>query len=229
MGALYWQLNDIWQAPSWSSIEFGGKWKMLHYFAQSFFAAVLPVGFEDDDALIVYAVSDLSRDLKLRAVVTVHSWSDLDPVCALKSDLLLVPGGSAVAIFEQPVATLLAGCEHCTRLTCLLTFHLEDEGGNQQGPTNHHFLSSPKDAEGLQRPNITVKVQQDESGFTVTLHSSSVAPFVWLDVGNIPGRFSSNGFLMVSANRTVGFKAWSPTNVTELSASLTVTSLRDVY
>lgn len=29
MGALYWQLNDIWQAPSWASLEYGGKWKML--------------------------------------------------------------------------------------------------------------------------------------------------------------------------------------------------------
>lgn len=49
--------------------EFGGKWKMLHYFAQNFFAAVLPVGFEDDDTFFVYAVSDLSDSLKLRAVV----------------------------------------------------------------------------------------------------------------------------------------------------------------
>lgn len=88
--------------------------------------------------------------------VTVYSWADLDPVCTLKSDQLLVPAGSAVAVFKQPVTTLLAGCGRCTRLTCLLTFHLEDSGG-QQGPTNHHFLCSPKDAQGLQKPNITVR------------------------------------------------------------------------
>ncbi|XP_047466185.1 beta-mannosidase [Mugil cephalus] len=229
MGALYWQLNDIWQAPSWSSIEFGGKWKMLHYFAQSFFADVLPVGFEDRDTFFIYAVSDLIRDLKLRAVVTIYSWADPDPVCTHTSDQLLVPGGAAVAILKQPVATMLAGCGRCTRLTCLLTFHLEDQRGRQQGPTNHHFLCSPKDAQGLQRPNITAKVQEDQDDFTVTLHSASVAPFVWLDVGNVPGRFSSNGFLMVSRNQTVSFYAWRPTSVAELSASLTVTSLMDVY
>ncbi|XP_076002860.1 beta-mannosidase [Genypterus blacodes] len=228
MGALYWQLNDIWQGPSWSSIEFGGKWKMLHYFAQDFFADVLPVSFEDDGALFIYAVSDLSHSLNVRAVVSVYLWSKLDPVCTLMSELLLVPGGGAVPMFKQTVVSLLAGCEPCTRLTCLLTFHLEDDSG-QQGPTNHHFLCSPKDARGLTRPNITAEVQEGQLGFTVTLHSASVAPFVWLDMGDVPGRFSSNGFLMVSRNRTVTFTAWRPVSATELSRSLTVTSLTDVY
>lgn len=71
--------------------------------------------------------------------------------------MLLVPGASAVAVFKQPVASLLAGCGNCTRLTCLLTFQLEDDS-SQQGPTNHHFLCSPKDAQGLRRPNITVSI-----------------------------------------------------------------------
>ncbi|XP_033967913.1 beta-mannosidase [Pseudochaenichthys georgianus] len=228
MGALYWQLNDVWQAPSWSSIEFGGKWKMLHYFAQSFFSALLPVSFEDEGMLFIYAVSDLSHDLKLSAVVSVYDWSALDPVCSRRSDSLLIPGGSAAAIFKQRVDPLLGGCGRCSRLTCLLAFHLEDSSG-QRGPTNHHFLSSPKDAQGLQRPNITASVQADKSLLTVTLHSSAVAPFVWLDVGNIPGRFSSNGFLMLSANTTVSFNAWRPTSAAELSKALTITSLADVY
>lgn len=47
---------------------------MLHYFAQNFFAAVLPVGFEDDDVLHIYAVSDLGGDTTLWAVV---GWSYL--------------------------------------------------------------------------------------------------------------------------------------------------------
>lgn len=95
--------------------------------------------------------------------MTVYSWADLDPVCTLKSNPHLVPAGSAVAIFQQPVAALLAGCGRCTRLSCVVTFHVED-GSGQQGPTNHHFLSSPKDAQGLQRPNLTVSpAKQDAS------------------------------------------------------------------
>ncbi|XP_024858880.1 beta-mannosidase isoform X2 [Kryptolebias marmoratus] len=161
--------------------------------------------------------------------VNVYSWSDLDSICTLTSDQLLVSGGSAAAIFKQPVTSLLAGCGGCTRLTCLLSFHLENNHGIQQGPTNHHFLCSPKDAQGLQRPNITAKVQEDKSGFMVILHSDSVAPFVWLDVGHIQGRFSVNGFLIVSRNKTVHFDAWQPTSVAELSRSLSVTTLMDVY
>lgn len=42
---------------------------MLHYFARNFFAAVLPVAFEDEDVLHIYAVSDLSGDTTLWAVV----------------------------------------------------------------------------------------------------------------------------------------------------------------
>ncbi len=41
MGALYWQLNDCWPVASWSSLEFGGRWKALHYEAKRFFAPAL--------------------------------------------------------------------------------------------------------------------------------------------------------------------------------------------
>jgi beta-mannosidase len=41
MGAIYWQLNDCWPVASWSSIEFTGRWKALHYAARRFNAPAL--------------------------------------------------------------------------------------------------------------------------------------------------------------------------------------------
>lgn len=41
MGAVVWQLNDCWPVASWSSIDYFGRWKALHYFEKRFFAPVL--------------------------------------------------------------------------------------------------------------------------------------------------------------------------------------------
>ena len=43
MGLMYWQFNDIWQAPTWSSIEYGLKWKMAHYYVRHMYAPVYPI------------------------------------------------------------------------------------------------------------------------------------------------------------------------------------------
>ena len=41
MGAVYWLLNDCWPVISWSSIDYTGRWKALHYYAKRFFAPVM--------------------------------------------------------------------------------------------------------------------------------------------------------------------------------------------
>ncbi|MDR1655469.1 MAG: glycoside hydrolase family 2 protein [Treponema sp.] len=41
MGAIYWQLNDIWPVTSWASVDYYFRWKALHYYARRFFQPLM--------------------------------------------------------------------------------------------------------------------------------------------------------------------------------------------
>ena len=49
MGAIYWQLNDCWPVASWSSVDYFGRWKALHYAAKRFFAPVMISACEEGE------------------------------------------------------------------------------------------------------------------------------------------------------------------------------------
>lgn len=52
MGAIYWQLNDCWPVASWSSIEYTGRWKALHYAARRFNAPALVSAHVPGDEIV---------------------------------------------------------------------------------------------------------------------------------------------------------------------------------
>ena len=58
MGSIIWQLNDVWPVASWSSIEYCGKWKLLHYAAKDFFAPINVALFKKDNKIFVFAHND---------------------------------------------------------------------------------------------------------------------------------------------------------------------------
>lgn len=47
MGALIWQLNDVWVAPTWSAIDFYGNFKMIYYWAKEFLASKSVIALYD--------------------------------------------------------------------------------------------------------------------------------------------------------------------------------------
>ena len=58
-GALYWQLNDAWQAPSWATTEYGGHWKLAHYALARLFAPLGLALVKDPDGVVqAHAVVD---------------------------------------------------------------------------------------------------------------------------------------------------------------------------
>uniref|UniRef100_A0A1I8IDR0 beta-mannosidase n=1 Tax=Macrostomum lignano TaxID=282301 RepID=A0A1I8IDR0_9PLAT len=55
-GVMYWQLNDVWSAPTWSSIEVTGAWKATHYYAARYYAnRRLAIALADSEQRIVEA------------------------------------------------------------------------------------------------------------------------------------------------------------------------------
>lgn len=71
LGCLYWQLEDIWTAPSWAGIEYEGRWKVLHNVVGDLYQEVI-VGVVWDlmtGGLEVWVVSDLWSEVK--GVVTL--------------------------------------------------------------------------------------------------------------------------------------------------------------
>ncbi|KAI6241675.1 Mannanase [Aphelenchoides fujianensis] len=65
MCALYWQLNDVWAAPTWSSIDFDHRWKAAHYHARHMFAPVLVSLFLDNTRTVqLYVVSDRTETIR---------------------------------------------------------------------------------------------------------------------------------------------------------------------
>jgi beta-mannosidase len=61
-GTLYWQLNDCWPVASWSSLDYFGRWKALHYAARRFYAPVL-LSIEDaPPCQSIFLSSDLTEE-----------------------------------------------------------------------------------------------------------------------------------------------------------------------
>ncbi len=63
-GTLYWQMNDCWPAPSWSSIDYFGNWKALQYAVKKDYEDIAIVakynGLEEKE---YYIVSDSPEEL----------------------------------------------------------------------------------------------------------------------------------------------------------------------
>ena len=75
MGTLYWQLNDLWPVCSWSSLEYGGKWKLLHYMAKRFYAPTILSAFQTrDDMVEVWVTNDRAEAVVADATLRVFDF-----------------------------------------------------------------------------------------------------------------------------------------------------------
>ena len=70
--------NDIWQAQTWSSVEWTGQWKILHYYMRRVYAPILVSAYQEDDRLLVYVVLDvIDHEISYTLDVSAISWADV--------------------------------------------------------------------------------------------------------------------------------------------------------
>ncbi|MFM7078467.1 MAG: glycoside hydrolase family 2 protein [Bacteroidota bacterium] len=54
MGTLYWQLNDVWDGASWSTLESDGKWKAAHYDLNRLYGNQILMVDQSNDTVVVF-------------------------------------------------------------------------------------------------------------------------------------------------------------------------------
>lgn len=93
-GMLYWQLNDCWPVSSWSSIEYGGRWKQLHYHAKRFFQPLTLIFREDSDSLKLFLVNDKNQTEQIVFSVFWFDWDGNTIFSWEKNEALAEPDSS---------------------------------------------------------------------------------------------------------------------------------------
>ena len=73
MGAVVWQLNDCWPVASWSSIDYCGRLKALHYGEKRFFAPILVSCMEEGEMTCTSQLNWLPREIKMEATFNVSN------------------------------------------------------------------------------------------------------------------------------------------------------------
>lgn len=66
MGSIYWQLNDCYPAPTWSSVDYLGNRKIMHYRMKQVMQAVTVLHEEDKNGFNLHFVSDVSKSNSIK-------------------------------------------------------------------------------------------------------------------------------------------------------------------
>ncbi len=216
MGALYWQLNDMWPAPSWASLDWKGNWKALHYMAKRF-----------NTPLMVSGVPDLENH-----TVDIHVTNDLKTEQAASVEYIITDAQGNTLEHNTIAVTVPAGTTACVETINVHEWVVQRSARDVlvwlQLTSNEELISEdlvlfsrPKHLT-LKQPQITTTVSPTADGqYDVTLTTDSAAFYVWLELEG--ARFSDNFVhLRPAASKTIRVLAKDMTD-------LKVQSLVDTY
>lgn len=180
MGTLIWQLNDTWPVCSWSSLNHGGSWKLLHHMARHFFAPVMATIVPEEGRFTIKAVNDLNSATDL-----------LIDLYALKPDGSMRTLGSASATVPTDRAIVCSQVEEqALSAEEMLLIRWQDSSG-RAGSDIH--VPRPFKAYDLKPSGLSLSARKDGRQTKLTLTSKAAAFFVAVEA-DVPGRFSDNGF-----------------------------------
>jgi beta-mannosidase len=225
MGTLYWQLNDLWPVCSWSSLEYGGKWKLLHYMARRFYAPLLGSCFQTDsptgDRLQVWVTSDLTRDVETTVRLRVFGF---DGVERTRREWQVAAGaGNAVQLDDLVVEDLAP-----RRSEVFAVLDLEAEG---QALRNEHVFGPWKHCD---LPTVRIETRVDalsDGRLAVDVTTDVPVFYLSLSVDGWRGEFDDNAILLLpgeSRRLTFTAKGQAPT-ADQLRGALRVEHLRGTY
>lgn len=216
LGSLYWQLEDIWQAPTWAGIEYDGRWKVLHYTAKDIYNPVIiaPLNNITTGELSIYAISDLWSNVSGTASFSWLSWNGSPiPSTSIPSKAVSFNVG---AINSTLVHTLKTSELNMNTSDSVLVMNITATGTlpNAASPTTfthaNLFTPTPLAYAGLVDPGLHLSHDSSTSSFTVTA-TKGVSVWTWLDYPTgVVVRLDSNGFyLRKGESMSVGYQVAS--------------------
>jgi beta-mannosidase len=192
MGSLYWQLNDCWPVVSWSSIDFMGNWKALHYKAKKSFEDVLISSTIAEDTLSIHVVSD---KLTTKKGLVEYQFLDFEGnVQANVKDSVTIEANSAKEIFSTGIDQYQPDAVSTVVKVTVTTDNPE------YNSTSLHYMVKPKELK-LPKENISTKVTKIDGEFRIEVSAQTLQKDVFLYT-NAKGHFSDN-FFDVLPNQTV--------------------------
>ena len=208
MGTLFWQINDNWPVASWSSIEYGGKWKPLQYLAKRFFEPV-HVTLSPDG--MVKVVNDTDKRVEGKVVAVFHGFDGKNEEVVVGNDKAKQVGIAVGANYAAAVGKITPRDDAVLELRF---------GDSVNFPVRADYKGE------LPKANVKAEV----NGFSVTLTTDKPAFWVWMNVKGIRGEFDDNAVTLVPGwPRTFTFKPKDPVTPAAFKDAFSVTHLTELY
>ncbi|WP_299296473.1 glycoside hydrolase family 2 protein [uncultured Tateyamaria sp.] len=183
MGTLIWQLNDTWPVCSWSSLDHGGGWKLLHHMARAFYAPMHVSAVPGPDGIALRAINDTAQRTTLAVEAEAVDMSGARRT--LTTGTKVVSPDAAVTLLTLPADAL--------RDDEILLFTWEAPDGTHG---QDHFAPRPYKAYDLQPAAVQHSATQAGDGWDITLRADALALYVAVEADQ-PGRFSGNAITLL--------------------------------